>query len=186
MCGRIMLIFSCLVLSSAKIHAEGAARVLSSDLKLVVSKAENDTTRKNAAKTAYAPIQIVVKGDPTLLRMIIEATGGQIGTVIDDIATAHISPAALVDLAKHPSITRIEEVSQFCFANDSAAEQTGAIAVRRGQMPLSQAYTGRGVIIGIYDTGINFRHKDFRDPNDPGKSRILSIWDCFVNRCLII
>ena len=31
-------------------------------------------------------------------------------------------------------------------------------------------------MVGFFDGGINFHHLDFRDPDDPGKSRILSIW----------
>lgn len=37
--------------------------------------------------------------------------------------------------------------------------------------------TGKGVIIGIIDTGIDWRHPDFRDPADTLRSRILAIWD---------
>ena len=37
--------------------------------------------------------------------------------------------------------------------------------------------TGKGVIVGIVDTGIDWRHPDFRDPADSLRSRILSIWD---------
>ncbi|HOF95043.1 MAG TPA: S8 family serine peptidase, partial [Clostridia bacterium] len=35
--------------------------------------------------------------------------------------------------------------------------------------------TGRGVIVGIIDSGIDYTHPDFQ--NDDGSSRILSIWD---------
>ena len=37
--------------------------------------------------------------------------------------------------------------------------------------------TGKGVIVGIIDSGIDWRHPDFRDPADSLRSRILSIWD---------
>ncbi len=37
--------------------------------------------------------------------------------------------------------------------------------------------TGKGVIVGIIDSGIDWRHPDFRDPADSLHSRILSIWD---------
>lgn len=38
-----------------------------------------------------------------------------------------------------------------------------------------QKLTGKGVIIGIIDSGIDWRHEDFIRPD--GKSRILAIWD---------
>jgi subtilisin family serine protease len=38
--------------------------------------------------------------------------------------------------------------------------------------------TGKGVIIGIVDSGIDFHHPDFLKPNsDPPQSRVLRIWD---------
>lgn len=37
--------------------------------------------------------------------------------------------------------------------------------------------TGKGVIVGVIDTGIDFRHPDFLRPD--GTSRILAIWDIF-------
>lgn len=37
--------------------------------------------------------------------------------------------------------------------------------------------TGAGVIIGVIDTGIDFRHPHFRRQDNPAKSRILRIWD---------
>ena len=37
--------------------------------------------------------------------------------------------------------------------------------------------TGKGVIVGIIDSGIDWRHPDFRDPADSLRSRIISIWD---------
>ena len=33
--------------------------------------------------------------------------------------------------------------------------------------------TGKGVIVGIIDTGIDWRHPDFRNPTDSLRSRIL-------------
>ncbi len=41
----------------------------------------------------------------------------------------------------------------------------------------AKVYTGKGVIIGIIDSGIDFRHALFRKTDDPTKTRILRIWD---------
>lgn len=37
--------------------------------------------------------------------------------------------------------------------------------------------TGRGVIVGFLDSGIDWRHLDFRRGDDTLRTRILSIWD---------
>jgi len=41
--------------------------------------------------------------------------------------------------------------------------------------PLTQAYDGTGIIMGIIDTGIDFNHPDFKDAS--GNTRIQFIWD---------
>ena len=37
--------------------------------------------------------------------------------------------------------------------------------------------TGKGVIVGIIDSGIDWRHPDFRNPADTLRSRIIALWD---------
>ena len=41
------------------------------------------------------------------------------------------------------------------------------------------SYKGKNVVVGVYDTGIDFTHLDFSSDVDPTKTRILSIWDQF-------
>jgi len=43
----------------------------------------------------------------------------------------------------------------------------------------TQGLTGKGVVVGIVDTGIDWRHPDFM--NADGTSRILYLWDIFDN-----
>ena len=45
--------------------------------------------------------------------------------------------------------------------------------------PLANGLTGKGVIIGVIDTGIDWKHEDFI--NADGTSRILYLWDMFDN-----
>ena len=47
--------------------------------------------------------------------------------------------------------------------------------VHSGNAPLGVAYTGRDVIIGVVDQGIDWLHPDFLDAN--GNTRVLRYWD---------
>ena len=62
-------------------------------------------------------------------------------------------------------------------ADIAAAEELGVLRLRR------QPYlnlTGRGIVFGIADTGIDYTHPVFRFPD--GRSRILAIWDQTAER----
>lgn len=59
--------------------------------------------------------------------------------------------------------------------NDSSRLQQNVDSVLNGNAPLQEKYTGKDVIIGYVDTGIDFEHGDFI--NEDGSTRILSYWD---------
>ena len=63
--------------------------------------------------------------------------------------------------------------------SDSAVVRHQADQVHTGFGGLDTAYTGKGVIVGIVDQGIDFNHPDFKNPD--GSTRVLRYWDHTVN-----
>ncbi len=59
--------------------------------------------------------------------------------------------------------------------NDSTRAQYHVNEVHQGLGGLPQGYTGKGVIVGVVDNGIDYRHPDFKDTND--RTRVLRYWD---------
>ena len=47
--------------------------------------------------------------------------------------------------------------------------------VHSGQTPLTQSYTGRGVLMGIIDSGLDLNHPDFQDSTN--QTRVKYLWD---------
>ena len=62
---------------------------------------------------------------------------------------------------------------------DSAVIQHQADQVHAGFGGLDTSYTGKGVIIGVIDQGIDYNHPDFQNPD--GSTRVLRYWDHSVN-----
>ena len=65
--------------------------------------------------------------------------------------------------------------------NDLGSASTGAPRLRvgtAGDWDGSKGYTGRGVVVGDVDTGVDWAHGDFLNPD--GTSRILYLWDTSV------
>jgi subtilisin family serine protease len=61
---------------------------------------------------------------------------------------------------------------------DSAVVRHKINLVHQG-LDLDTSYTGKGIIVGIVDQGIDFNHPDFKSSN--GKTRVLRYWDHTVN-----
>jgi subtilisin family serine protease len=59
--------------------------------------------------------------------------------------------------------------------NDTTRSTFFVNPVQQGLGGLSQGYTGKNVLIGVIDSGVDFNHPDFIDSN--GKTRILRYWD---------
>lgn len=59
--------------------------------------------------------------------------------------------------------------------NDTMRVNNRINPITTGTHPLDTSYTGKGIIVGFIDTGIDFRHPDFRTSGN--RTRILNLWD---------
>lgn len=93
------------------------------------------------------------------------------------IHSAHgaIDIATLERLAHLPNVLSIEEQGRLYLQVDKSIPDIKANSVWSRIGASFHGYTGFGVIIGIIDTGIDFRHTNFI--NADGTTRIISIWD---------
>jgi subtilisin family serine protease len=108
----------------------------------------------------------------------LEAAGFAVGALVGDIATLETDVERLPELAALASVSKIRAVTQAYPSNDRARQSIG-ITNSAGQRLISQ--TGRGVIVGVIDTGIDFRHRDFTVPGSNGtKTRIKALLDMTV------
>jgi subtilisin family serine protease len=114
---------------------------------------------------------IVYTENPADLRRIIK-----VNSVFGHFATAQVSAEDLEAVAKLPSVNYVDPGSINYPATDVSVPEIGASLLHAGFVN-NTPYKGKGAIVLIYDTGIDWRHLDFRDPSDTTKSRILYIWD---------
>ncbi|HEX6938173.1 MAG TPA: S8 family serine peptidase [Longimicrobiales bacterium] len=105
----------------------------------------------------------------------LRSAGARIGTVIGDLATARVPVDALPRLADAVELERLDAARRMSVLNDSSMRVVRATEVRRRDGDLWYGSAGHGVIVGIYDTGVDIAHEDFRDGR--GRSRILGLWD---------
>ena len=90
------------------------------------------------------------------------------------LVTADLPVELLSEVANMRNVTYIHAARRAKLAApalDRSALATGANQVWES----NPTYTGKDVVVGIIDTGIDWAHEDFKNPD--GSSRILWIWD---------
>jgi minor extracellular serine protease Vpr len=96
-----------------------------------------------------------------------------------DFVTARVSLSDLYTLYQHPGVKYIEMGTEMEVLLDRSLAAVHGDKIQQGNV-YGIPYTGKDVILGIIDTGIDIFHPDFRDPVDTAKSRVLSIWDVLL------
>ncbi|HUP89731.1 MAG TPA: S8 family serine peptidase, partial [Longimicrobiales bacterium] len=103
------------------------------------------------------------------------AAGARIGSRVGNIVTADLRIDKLPTLFTSPHFKMFEAAREVRVQHDSSMKAIRADLVRRAQGGAWTGTTGRGVVVGVYDTGLDFNHDDFLD--QAGNTRVLSIWD---------
>ena len=90
---------------------------------------------------------------------------------------ADSSVAAVYGMRRWPAFDRARAAVQAGTANDVGTADIGVAGLRRYLGPdRFSGSVGRGVIVGLVDTGVDFTHPDFLI-DSLGRSRILYLWD---------
>ncbi|MGP8216655.1 MAG: S8 family serine peptidase [Bacteroidia bacterium] len=121
-------------------------------------------------------IEVLVKGNIGGIKQLVKKYGGTFKYSYGNIAAIRIPLSALSAFYLSNSVIRMEGAPPHIKpCNDTMRIHAHIVDCQMGVAPLTQSYKGKGVIVGMIDTGIDFVHMDFRDSLN--NSRILSIWD---------
>ncbi len=93
-----------------------------------------------------------------------------------DIYIASIPLHRLPSLSLCKSVKRIEANRGTSVTMDTTLLVLGATKAHQGLAPLPQAFTGRGVVVGIQDIGFDLTHPNFYDSSST-HYRISRMWD---------
>lgn len=121
-------------------------------------------------------IDVFIKGDVNRIKELIESNQGKFKYSAGNIVVAHLTFSQIAVFLQSDGVKRIEAYPQHTIPmNDTMLINNDVIPVHNGQAPLIRGYDGKGVIVGIIDTGLDFTHPDFIDST--GKSRVKFYWD---------
>ncbi len=122
--------------------------------------------RLRKGQPAFFPLLVRFEGSLSSVK----AAGFHPVAVRNGVATGYATRAVLRKLRELPQVIFVEAAHLLWPVNDVATVETGARAAQR-----DSNLTGKGVLIGLVDTGIDWTHADFRNPD--GSTRILYLLD---------
>jgi subtilisin family serine protease len=126
----------------------------------------------SAVSSPTAGYEVFIRGPVS--RATLEAAGVEVRTDLGDIKTAFIPEASLAAVTHTPGVLRVEGAVKLELEHDVSVPSTGASALRAGP-PWFGGLNGLNIVVGDVDSGIDWTHDDFKDPN--GNTRLLYIWD---------
>ena len=115
--------------------------------------------------------EVIVKHTGNLLALEEKYPQVQFVELLNNYGILHL-PEALIDtIVSEDIITYMEKPKQI-FYEANEGKRASCITTTQTRFP---GLTGQGTIISVIDSGIDYTHPDFRNPD--GSTRILALWD---------
>jgi subtilisin family serine protease len=127
---------------------------------------------RGMAVTAVGELDVVIRGSVTAGALA--RAGARVRTSLPGLHTAFVPAAALDRIASLPGVESIRAAARAEPELSQSVPTTGAPLLRGGG-PWFPGLNGAGVLVGSVDTGMDFGHGDFMDPD--GHTRFVAIWD---------
>jgi len=104
---------------------------------------------------------------------IITLYDGKIETVTGDIITADVPVTSVKEIALSPEIIYVD-ASTISELKIDVSRLEAKVDLLHSGSGISRPYKGNGVVVGVLDSGIDWKHVDFKNT---GGSRIKYLWD---------
>ncbi len=147
-------------------------------LNLSLEVSPQERARSQELETGYMPEErsweLIVKYSGTLDGL--REMGVQVEELRNEYAILIVPEAMIEQISSLPQIEYVEKPKRLFFAVNRART---ASCINILQEP-PQDLTGRGILVAVLDSGIDYFHEDFRNPD--GTTRIAALWDQTLDR----
>lgn len=144
-------------------------------LNLSLNATQREREKSSILNVGYDPYtkmwDLIVKYTGDLKRLEQVNENIKVVTLLNEYAIVTIPEVYIQNLATVPEVEYIEKPKSLIFSIDQGREASCINAVQTPQFNLF----GEGTIVAVIDSGVDYTHPDFRNPD--GTTRILSIWD---------
>ncbi len=148
----------------------GARELLVGDT--VAGRVAAITRDADGVPVAHVLVRLRTADPGPLLRM-----GARLGTRMGTLMSARVPLEALQALLADGAVAAVYGARRWVPLNDVGTAAVGVASLRRVlSADVFSGPVGRGVIVGLVDTGLDFTHRDFI-VDSLGRSRVLYLWD---------
>lgn len=151
---------------------------LENQLRLALSLSEEQREETPDLNVGYEPLtnrwQLIVNyyGD---IEEVARQLSADVVPLLGQYAILTVEEELIGQLTDFPQVLFVEKPT-LLYTSVSVGRSVSCVeGVQSSRLPESERLTGAGVLIGIPDSGIDYRHPDFR--NADGTTRILALWD---------
>lgn len=136
-----------------------------------------DATKREREKSIN--LNVGYQEDTGLWDVIVKYSGDEAGLagpgitavpLLGGYAVVTLPQEVIDEYTDRPQIIFVEKPKRLYFETLQAKGASCITGLQR-----EQGLSGRGILVGIVDSGVDYRHPAFRNPD--GSSRILSLWD---------
>lgn len=117
--------------------------------------------------------EVIVKYTGDIARLRSEQV--RITELLNEYAIINLPEDLIDELARQPEIEFMEKPKRLLFAVDQGRSASCMSALQNAGYNLF----GQGILVAVLDSGVDYFHPDFRNPD--GSTRILSLWDQTVD-----
>lgn len=152
---------------------------LDSTLNLAIDIPAEEREQSRELGTGYDAVgrtwRVIVKYTGDLKEIENAIAGSQTIALYNQYGIIRLPEGSIELLASLPQIQFVEKPKQLYFSLDVGRSASCINSVQGSAASQGRGLTGQGVIVGIVDSGIDFSHPAFLNPD--GTSRILYLWD---------
>lgn len=149
-------------------------------LNLALDATEREREKSVQLGVGYEPEEnrweIIVKYSGAIKNLEQQDSRIRVTELMNEYAILNVPEDAMGLIAAAPEVEFVEKPKRMFFAVNQGKSVSCINAVQTGRFGL----TGKGVIVAILDSGIDYSHPDFR--NADGSTRILAIYDETLER----
>ena len=162
----VMLVVMAISMNAQSFKLSGGLRELLTESAASIRRAADNQSR----------ISLLMKvTDASLMAQVCDDYHMLMVTDLGHIAVVAVPVDQIEHAAADPRVVRMEKEGGFHLCLDEARKTANVNPTTAGQAPLTQAYKGKGILVGVLDSGFQYDHPTFRDAN--GQLRIRKAWD---------